>query len=63
MFLYSQIGDSEKLVRALFEVARHHQPAVIFIDEIDSMLSKRTSKDNESVNTWKTEFLAQMVCS
>ena len=56
-----KVGDAEKLVRALFEVANHHQPAVIFIDEIDSLLSKRNSKDNESANTRKTEFLAQMV--
>nr|KAJ0222104.1 hypothetical protein LSAT_V11C200084740 [Lactuca sativa] len=35
------VGEGEKLVRALFGVARCHQPAVIFVDEIDSLLSKR----------------------
>lgn len=35
-----QIGEGEKLVRALFAVACCRQPAVIFVDEIDSLLSQ-----------------------
>ena len=35
------LGDGEKLVRALFEVATHMQPSVIFIDEIDAIMSVR----------------------
>ena len=34
------MGESEQLVRALFAVASCRQPAVIFVDEIDSLLSQ-----------------------
>lgn len=37
-----QIGEGEKLVRALFGVASCRQPAVIFVDEIDSPLYSST---------------------
>jgi len=53
-------GESEKLVRAMFALARYHQPSIIFIDEIDSLLSKRTSKDDDANRRVKTEFLVQL---
>ncbi|VVC96624.1 unnamed protein product [Leptidea sinapis] len=53
------IGDGEKMVRALFAVARCHQPAVIFIDEIDSLLTARSDSEHESTRRIKTEFLVQ----
>jgi len=37
---HHMIGEGEKLVRALFGVASCRQPAVIFVDEIDSLLSQ-----------------------
>ncbi|KAL7615213.1 hypothetical protein Lser_V15G07856 [Lactuca serriola] len=49
------VGEGEKLVRALFGVARCHQPAVIFVDEIDSLMSK-----HESTRRIKTQFLIEM---
>ncbi|XP_054707088.1 fidgetin-like protein 1 [Uloborus diversus] len=53
------VGESEQLVRALFAAARLNQPAVIFIDEIDSLLSQRSDKDQDFTRKLKTEFLVQ----
>lgn len=54
------IGEGEKLVRALFGVAAHYEPSVIFIDEIDSLLSSRSSSEHESSRRMKNEFLANI---
>ncbi|KAI9298129.1 AAA-domain-containing protein [Neoconidiobolus thromboides FSU 785] len=54
------IGDGEKMVRALFAVARCHQPSVIFVDEIDSLLTQRTDGEVEATRRIKTEFLVQL---
>lgn len=48
------------MVRALFAVARVHQPAVVFIDEIDSLLTQRSETEHESSRRIKTEFLVQL---
>jgi SpoVK/Ycf46/Vps4 family AAA+-type ATPase len=53
------VGESEKLVRALFDIAYEKQPSVVFIDEIESILSKRNEGENEASKRLKTEFLIQ----
>ncbi|KAL4920299.1 P-loop containing nucleoside triphosphate hydrolase protein [Aspergillus aurantiobrunneus] len=53
-------GESEKLVRALFGLAKSLAPSIIFVDEIDSLLSARSSgTENEASRRSKTEFLIQ----
>ncbi|KAL5604434.1 hypothetical protein BROUX41_002406 [Berkeleyomyces rouxiae] len=51
-------GDSNKLVRAVFSLARKMQPAIIFIDEIDAVLRTRASSDHEASGMVKAEFMA-----
>jgi len=54
------LGESEKLVRELFQAARLNKPSIIFIDEIDSLCSARSDTESESARRVKTEFLVQM---
>ncbi|CAA0813052.1 P-loop containing nucleoside triphosphate hydrolases superfamily protein [Striga hermonthica] len=51
-------GDAQKLVTAVFTLAYKLQPAIIFIDEVDSFLGQCKSTDHEVMANMKTEFMA-----
>ncbi|XP_067144662.1 spastin-like, partial [Centruroides vittatus] len=53
------VGEGEKLVRALFAVARELQPSIVFIDEVDSLLNERKENEHEASRRLKTEFLLE----
>ncbi|CAA7267731.1 unnamed protein product [Cyclocybe aegerita] len=53
-------GDSERLVKNLFQLARESKPAIIFVDEIDSLTGTRNESESEGSRRIKTEFLVQM---
>ncbi|XP_019647583.1 PREDICTED: spastin-like [Branchiostoma belcheri] len=55
----SAVGEGEKLVKALFSVARELQPSIIFMDEIDSLLCERREGEHDASRRLKTEFLLE----
>uniref|UniRef100_A0A1I8AH59 microtubule-severing ATPase n=1 Tax=Steinernema glaseri TaxID=37863 RepID=A0A1I8AH59_9BILA len=54
------VGEAEKTIRCLFQIARNAQPSIIFIDEVDSILCERSDKETEVSRRMKTEFLVQL---
>lgn len=50
-------GDSNKLVNAVFSLARKLQPSIVFIDEVDAVLGTRRSGEHEASGMVKAEFM------
>ncbi len=53
-------GESERLVATMFRMAREAKPAIVFIDEIDSLCKSRGENEGDGSRRIKTEFLTQM---
>ncbi|XP_076004939.1 fidgetin-like [Genypterus blacodes] len=53
------LADGEKIIRASFLVARCRQPSVLFISEVDMLLSAHLSEESP-INRLKGELLAQL---
>jgi len=53
-------GESERLIKNLFDMARESIPSIVFIDEIDSICGNRTDDESDFNRRIKTEFLVQM---
>ena len=51
------LGESEKLVRELYDQARKEAPSIIFFDEVDSLASSRGSGENDAMRRVKTQLL------
>lgn len=54
------VGEGEKMVKELFKLASENKPSVIFVDEIDSILSRRSDAEHEASRRLKTEFFIRM---
>lgn len=54
------LGESEKLVKRLYEIAKEKQPSIIFIDEVDSLTQARGEGENDSMRRVKTQLLTSM---
>lgn len=54
------IGEGEKLVRTLFSVAGCKANSIVFVDEIDSLLTSRSEGETEASRRIKNEFLVQL---
>lgn len=54
------LGNSERNLHELFELARSHQPCVLFIDEVDALGASRTDMRHTSGRQLINQFLAEL---
>jgi vacuolar protein-sorting-associated protein 4 len=54
------LGESEKLVMNLFTLARRNQPAIVFMDELDSVGVSRSGDDVGGERRLKTQLLTEL---
>jgi AAA+ superfamily predicted ATPase len=58
--MHCHVGVAERRVREIFEDAQRRAPAIIFLDECDSLFKERSDKESEVVQRVKTEFFTAM---
>jgi transitional endoplasmic reticulum ATPase len=54
------IGNSEKNLHEIFELARHNTPSILFVDEIDALAANRTDLKHSASRGLINQFLAEM---
>jgi transitional endoplasmic reticulum ATPase len=54
------IGNSEKNLHQLFQIARDHAPAILFFDEVDALAADRKDLRESGMRTLINQFLAEM---
>ena len=54
------LGESERLIKELFALAREEAPSIVFIDEVDSIATTRGSKEMGGERRIKTQLLIEM---
>jgi len=60
VILSKWLGESEKIVKELFKMARENQPAIVFIDEVDAIASTRSANEHDAIHRVKTVLLTEM---
>jgi len=51
------LGESEKLVKTLFDTAKERQPSIVFMDEVDALTGTRGANEHDSVRRVKTQLM------
>ena len=58
--LNKYVGESERAIRSLFIRAKNSSPCIIFFDELDALVPKRSSENNNSSERVVNQLLTEM---